>query len=49
MDWLTKQKTYIWLIIFLVVINLTTLVLLWVGRPGPSILNKNDHPDTNRF
>lgn len=33
MDWLTKQKTYVWLIIILVVINLTTLILLWIDRP----------------
>ncbi|QQS36647.1 MAG: periplasmic heavy metal sensor [Ignavibacteriales bacterium] len=35
MDWLTKQKTYVWLIIILVIINLTTLVLLWMDRPSP--------------
>jgi hypothetical protein len=49
MDWLTKQKTYIWLVIILVVINLITLVLLWVGHPGPPPFTKNDRPDTNRF
>ena len=49
MDWLTKQKTYVWLIILLVVINLTTLVLLWIGRPCPPPFNKNDRPDTNKF
>ena len=51
MDWLTKQKTYVWLIIILVIINLTTLVLLWNGRHGgpPQQPGKNDHPDTNKF
>jgi len=49
MDLLTKQKTYVWLIILLVAINLTTLVLLWVGRPGPPPLNKHNKPDTDKF
>ncbi len=38
MDWLTKQKTYVWFIIFLVVINLATLIFLWFDRSG----SKND-------
>jgi hypothetical protein len=49
MDWLTKQKTYIWLIVLLVFINLTTLVILWIGQPGSPPFNKNDRPDTNKF
>jgi len=49
MDWLAKQKSYLWLIILLVVVNLITLVLLWVGHPGDPQFTKNDHPDTNKF
>lgn len=49
MDWLTKQKTYVWLIILLLVVNLTTLTLLWLGRPGPPPFNNNDLPNTNKF
>jgi hypothetical protein len=49
MDWLTKQKTYVWLIILLVVLNLTTLVLLWIGRPGPPPMIKDNRLDTNKF
>jgi Spy/CpxP family protein refolding chaperone len=49
MDWLTKQKTYVGIIIFLVAINLTAIILLWVGRPGPPPMYKNGRPDTNNF
>lgn len=49
MDWLTKQKTYVWLIILLVVINLTTLIFLWVGRPDPPEFSERKRPDTNKF
>lgn len=49
MDWLTKQKTYLWLVILLVIINLTTLIFLWVGRPNPPEMNDRKRPDTNKF
>ncbi|MDR3611617.1 MAG: periplasmic heavy metal sensor [Ignavibacteriaceae bacterium] len=49
MDWLTKQKTYVLVIILLVVVNITTLILLWTGFPGPPPMDKNGHPDTNNF
>ncbi len=49
MDWLAKQKTYIWLIVLLIIINLTTLIILWFGRPGQPPFNRNERPDTNKF
>lgn len=49
MDWLTKQKTYVWLVILLVIINLTTLIFLWIGRPNPSEMNDRKRPDTSKF
>lgn len=49
MDWLTKQKTYVWLVILLVIINLTTLIFLWIGRPNPPEMNDRKRPDTSKF
>ena len=49
MDWLTKQKTYVGIIVLLVAINLTAIILLWVGRPGPPPMFKNGRSDTNNF
>jgi hypothetical protein len=49
MDWLTKQKTYIWAIVVLVLINIATLVTLWLGRPAPPPIDKNGRPDNNNF
>ncbi len=49
MDWLTKQKTYVWLVILLVIINLTTLIFLWTGRPKPPVMDIRNGPDTNKF
>lgn len=49
MDWLTKQKTYMWLVILLVIINLTTLIFLWIGRPNPPEMNDRKRPDTSKF
>ena len=49
MDWLTKQKTYVWLIVVLIIINLTTLVFLWMGRPSHPEMYPDKRPDTNKF
>lgn len=49
MDWLTKQKTYVWLVVLLVIINLATLLFLWLGRPTPPEFGDRKRPDTNKF
>jgi hypothetical protein len=49
MDLLAKQKTYVWTIIVLVILNLTTIILLWIGRPGPPPMDRHGRPDTNNF
>lgn len=49
MDWLSKQKTYVWLVILLVIINLATLIFLWIGRPKPPEMSEGKRPDTNKF
>lgn len=41
MDWFTKQKAFVWIIIVLVVINITSLVLMWLER-SPSHPSKNE-------
>lgn len=49
MDWLSKQKTYVWLVVILILINLTTLVFLWMGRPNHPEMYPDKLPDTNKF
>jgi len=49
MDWLTKQKTQAWAIVVLVIINITTLVTLWMGRPALPPMFINGRPDNNNF
>jgi hypothetical protein len=49
MDWLTKQKTYVWLVVVLVIINITTLLFLWLGRPQSPEMNRDRKPDTDKF
>ena len=49
MDWLTKQKTQAWAIVVLVIINIATLVTLWMGRPALPPMFINGRPDTNNF
>lgn len=49
MDWLTKQKTYVWLIVVLIIINITTLLFLWLGRPQPPDMNRDKKPDMDKF
>ena len=49
MDWLTKQKTQAWAIVVLVIINIATLVTLWMGRPTLPPMLINGRPDINNF
>jgi hypothetical protein len=49
MDWLTKQKTYVWLVVVLIIINLTTLLFLWMGKPKPPEMDNNKRQGTDRF
>jgi hypothetical protein len=49
MDWLTKQKTQAWAIVVLVIINIATLVTLWMGRPALPPMFINGRPDNNNF
>src|ERR1035438_5036490 len=49
MDWLTKQKTQAWAIVLLVIINIATLVTLWMGRPTLPPMLINGRPDINNF
>jgi len=49
MDWLTKQKTQAWAIVVLVIINIATLVTLWMSRPALPPMFINGRPDNNNF
>ncbi|HPI37450.1 MAG TPA: periplasmic heavy metal sensor [Ignavibacteriaceae bacterium] len=47
MDLLTKQKTLIWIIVILIALNLTTLALLWFGKPGMPLIPNPPGPPPN--
>jgi Spy/CpxP family protein refolding chaperone len=49
MDLLTKQKTLISIIVVLVILNITTLLFLWFGRPLKPLLDAPSPPNTNQF
>lgn len=49
MDWLTKQKTYLWLIIILIVINIFSLTFIWLRKPCPPAPNPGDFREKNLF
>ena len=38
MDFLVKQKIYIWVIIALILLNLSVVVLLWLNAPKPPVM-----------
>jgi Spy/CpxP family protein refolding chaperone len=42
MDLLGKQKIYIWVIISLILLNLTVVVLLWLNAPKPPVMFSKD-------
>lgn len=49
MDWLTKQKTYAFLILLLIVINVSILIILWMGRPKPAEPFSQRPPNNEMF
>ncbi|NWF88665.1 MAG: periplasmic heavy metal sensor [Ignavibacteriaceae bacterium] len=49
MDWLTKQKTYAFLILFLIVVNVSILIILWMGRPKPPEHFSQKPPNNEMF
>jgi hypothetical protein len=49
MVWFAKQITYVWTIVLLVILNIATLLTLWLGRPTLPSMFKNGRPDVNNF
>ena len=48
MDLVTKQKTTLWLIIVLVILNITTLVMLWLPGEARRIPGRHSTPPKDR-
>jgi hypothetical protein len=49
MDWLAKQKTYAVLIFILILLNISILAILWIGRPKAERQMPQKPPDTDMF